>query len=131
MYKQSKKSLVFLLMTLLGVAAAPVRGQKSDEKPDTAAIDKIKDEGMKHSHVMETLSYLTDVYGPRLTGSPNVKAAEEWAQKQMREWGLQNVHLEPWGPFGRGWSLEGFTKNATSPQFKPQRASQKEWSQST
>ncbi|HKF54678.1 MAG TPA: peptidase M28, partial [Blastocatellia bacterium] len=88
MYRQSKKSLVFLLMTLIGLAAAPVHGQKSDEKLDTATIDKIKEEGMKHSHVMETLSYLTDVYGPRLTGSPNVKAAEEWAQKQMREWGL-------------------------------------------
>jgi len=93
MYKQSKKSLVFLLMTLLGVAAAPVRGQKSDEKPDTAAIDKIKDEGMKHSHVMETLSYLTDVYGPRLTGSPNVKAAEAFLSSAGSDCGIANVNI--------------------------------------
>jgi hypothetical protein len=131
MIRQRKKSLVFLLMMLLGLAAAPVHGQKSDEKLDTATIDKIKEEGMKHSRVMETLSYLTDVYGPRLTGSPNVKAAEEWAQKQMREWGLQNVHLEPWGPFGRGWSLEGFSANVTSPQFIPLMAFPKAWSPST
>src|SRR5262249_26391303 len=131
MFKQTRKSLVVVLMALLGVAAAPIRGQKIDEKVDTATIDKIKEEGMKNSHVMETLSFLTDVYGPRLTGSPNVKAAEEWAQKQMREWGLQNVHLEPWGPFGRGWSLEGFSATITAPQYIPLLAFPKAWSPST
>ena len=131
MLSQYRKSLTIIAMALLGVAAAPIRGQKVDEKIDTATIDKIKDEGMKHSHVMETLSYLTDVYGPRLTGSPNVKAAEDWAQKQMREWGLQNVHLEAWGPFGRGWSLEGFSASVTSPQYIPLLAFPKAWSPGT
>ena len=56
---------------------------------------------------MEIESYLTDVYGPRLTGSPNIKEAADWAQKTMKDWGLVNVHLETW-PFGRGWQNQRF-----------------------
>ena len=64
------------------------------EKLDLDAIYRIKDEGLQRSKVMEIESYLTDVYGPRLTGSPNIKEAADWAQKTMKEWGLANVHLE-------------------------------------
>src|SRR5215470_12727191 len=66
-------------------------------------IARIREEGLKHSQVMETLSYLSDVIGPRLTGSPNLKRANEWTRDRMTRWGLQNAHLESWGPFGRGW----------------------------
>jgi carboxypeptidase Q len=66
------------------------------EKLDLDAIYRIKDEGLQRSNVMEIESYLTDVYGPRLTGSPNMKEAAEWAQKTMKDWGLANVHLESW-----------------------------------
>ena len=65
-------------------------------------IERIKDEGMNRSQVMQTLSYLSDVIGPRLTASPNMKRANEWTRDQMTKWGLQNAHLEAWGPFGRG-----------------------------
>ncbi|MGH9764945.1 MAG: M20/M25/M40 family metallo-hydrolase, partial [Blastocatellia bacterium] len=95
------------------------------------AIAKIKEEGQKRSHVMEILSYLTDVYGPRLTGSPNVKQAQEWVEGQLKNWGLQNVHVEPWGPFGRGWTLAGFSANVVAPQFLPMIAYPKAWSPST
>src|SRR5881392_2860388 len=72
----------------------------ANENIDYDAINKIKTQGLvaTNSKVMEVASYLTDVYGPRLTGSPNVKDASDWAQKTMKEWGLANVHAEPF-PF--------------------------------
>src|SRR5881392_1228780 len=69
-------------------------------------IARIRDEGLNRSEVMKTLSYLTDVIGPRLTGSPNMKRANEWTRDTMARWGLENAHLEAWGPFGRGWTLK-------------------------
>ena len=70
---------------------------------------------MDHSQIMRTLHYLSDVYGPRLTGSPNHKAAAEWAIKQMTEWGMTNGHLEPWD-FGReGWSNRYLAVHVTAP----------------
>ena len=68
-------------------------------------IDKIKDEGMNRSQVMQTLSYLSDVIGARLTGSPGLLNANNWTKDTMTKWGLKNAHLEAWGPFGRGWTL--------------------------
>ncbi|HVE57343.1 MAG TPA: M20/M25/M40 family metallo-hydrolase [Pyrinomonadaceae bacterium] len=94
-------------------------------------IDKIKDEGLKNSQVMQTLSYLTDVIGARLTASPNMKRANEWTRDTMTKWGMQNAHLESWGPFGRGWSLTGFTAQVVSPQLIPVIAYPKAWSPST
>jgi len=63
-------------------------------------LDKIRDEGMNHSQVMKTLSYLSDVIGPRLTASPGMKRANEWTRNTLASFGLQNAHLEAWGPFG-------------------------------
>lgn len=83
---------------------------------DLDAIYKIKDEGFNHSQVMDIMSYLSDVYGPRLTNSPNIKAAADWTTGKMKEWQLANVHLEPWGPFGRGWSNEKFSAQMISPR---------------
>jgi hypothetical protein len=104
---------------------------KAKEKAASAAIDRIKEEGMKRSHVMETLSYLTDVIGPRLTGSPNLKRANEWTRDTMAKWGLENAHLEAWGPFGRGWSLKRFSAQVVEPQCIPLIASPKAWSPGT
>ena len=88
------------------------------EKIDLDAVYKIKDEGLQRSKVMEIESYLTDVYGPRLTGSPNMKEAGDWAMKTMKDWGLSNVHEEAW-PFGRGWQNQRFTANALTPRAYP------------
>lgn len=85
-------------------------------EPDLDAIYKIKDEGLNHSQVMEIEGYLTDVYGPRLTGSPGAREAADWTTKTMNEWGLANVHLEEWGPFGRGWSNERFSAQMITPR---------------
>jgi carboxypeptidase Q len=79
---------------------------------------RIKDEGLQRSKMMEIESYLTDVYGPRLTGSPNIKEAGDWAQKTMRDWGLSNVHVERW-PFGRGWQNQQFMAQALTPRAYP------------
>ena len=85
------------------------------EPIDYQANARIRAEGRDHSQIMRTLHFLTDVYGPRLTGSPNHKAAAEWAAKQMTEWGLGGARLEPWD-FGRpGWQNERFTGLIVSP----------------
>ncbi|HEY6402545.1 MAG TPA: M20/M25/M40 family metallo-hydrolase, partial [Blastocatellia bacterium] len=101
------------------------------EKVDLEMMKKIREEGTERSQVMETLSWLTDVHGPRLTNSPQYKRASEWAKGKLTEWGLQNATLEAWGPFGRGWSLEGFTANIVKPDFIPLLAYPKAWSPST
>src|SRR5215470_17927267 len=101
------------------------------EKVDLEMMKKIREEGTQRSQVMETLSWLTDVHGPRLTNSPQYNRATEWAKGKLTEWGLQNASLEAWGPFGRGWSLEGFTANIVKPDFIPLIAYPKAWSPST
>lgn len=103
----------------------------AQEKTDLDEANRIRDMALNHSQVMETVGYLTDVTGPRLTGSPNLKRAEEYACNKLREWGLENAHLEAWGPFGSGWSLEGFTANVLSPRFSPLIAYPKAWSPGT
>ena len=100
------------------------------EKLDLDAIYRIKEEGLQQSKVMEIESYLTDVYGPRLTGSPNIKEAADWAQKAMKDWGLANVHLETW-PFGLGWQSQRFTANALTPRAYPLIAYPKAWTPGT
>src|SRR5499426_2097594 len=101
------------------------------EKVDQEMMKKIREEGMQRSQVMDTLSWLTDVHGPRLTNSPQYRRASEWAKGKLTEWGLQNASLEAWGPFGRGWSLEGFSANIVKPDFIPLIAYPKAWSPST
>ena len=100
------------------------------EKLDLDAIYRIKEEGLQRSKVMEIESYLTDVYGPRLTGSPNIKEAAEWAQKTMKDWGLANVHLETW-PFGRGWQNDLFLAMAMKPRAYPLIGYPKAWTPGT
>ncbi|HEV8131012.1 MAG TPA: M20/M25/M40 family metallo-hydrolase [Acidobacteriota bacterium] len=101
------------------------------ESLDLTTIWKIKDEGLNRSQVMETLSYLTDVYGPRLTGSPNIRKAQEWAQKRLKEWGLVNVHEESYGPFGNGWALEHLSAEMLQPTYQPLIAFPKSWTPGT
>jgi hypothetical protein len=71
---------------------------------DLATLGRIRDEGFRRSQVMEIVGHLTDSIGPRLTGSPQMKAANDWTLAKLGEWGLANAHLEPW-EFGEGWSF--------------------------
>src|SRR5690349_23200828 len=103
---------VFAVAALLCTASLPFAAQ---ERLDPTINDRIRAEEAQHSQILHTLHYLTDVYGPRLTGSPNHKAAAEWAVKQMTAWGLSNAHLEPWD-FGHvGWLNERFTGHIVAP----------------
>lgn len=106
-------------------------GQQTPAKDPNDPIERIKDEGMNRSQVMKTLSYLSDVIGPRLTNSPGMKRANEWTRDQMAGWGLQNAHLEPWGPFGRGWTLKRFSAQVIEPQAIPLIGYPKAWSPGT
>jgi carboxypeptidase Q len=100
------------------------------EKLDLDAVYRLKEEGLQRSKVMEIESYLTDVYGPRLTGSPNMKEAADWATRTMKEWGLANVHLESW-PFGRGWQNQSFSAMAVTPRAYPLIGYPKSWTPGT
>jgi hypothetical protein len=120
--------LLSFILPVVSMAQGTARAVYTAPKTD---IEKIKDEGMNRSQVMQTLSYLTDVIGARLTGSPNLKRANEWTRDTMAKWGMQNAKLEAWGPFGRGWALKGFSAEITDPQVIPVAAYPKAWSPST
>src|SRR2546427_13167181 len=111
--------------------AIPIVAEMPQEKVDLDAIYKIKDEGLNRSQVMDTLSYLTDVYGARLTGSPQIKAAADWVKNKLNEWELSQVNLETWGPFGRGWSNEKFYARVLSTSSFPIIAYPKAWTPGT
>jgi hypothetical protein len=87
------------------------------ENVDLAVVNKIKTEAFTDSKVMDTMFYLTDVYGPRLTNSPNYKNAGDWAVKRLQEFGLVNVHQEKWGPFGKGWVNKFYEGHMVEPQY--------------
>ena len=97
------------------LSLAPLSAQPPIERTDLDAVYRIKEEGFQRSRVMEITSWLTDVYGPRVTNSPGFRKAGDWAVKEMTSWGLANVKLEPFGPFGRGWSNDKFYAMATTP----------------
>jgi carboxypeptidase Q len=88
------------------------------EKVDLSVINRIKTEAFENSKVMDHMFYLTDVNGPRLTGSPNYKAAADWIVKRMTEYGL-TAKEEKWGPFGRGWVNKHFEAHLIEPQYQP------------
>jgi carboxypeptidase Q len=104
-----RRALLFLPLVLVLV---PLQAQ---EKVNADINAKIRQEAASHSQIMRTLHYLTDVYGPRVTGSPSHKAAAEWAIKQMQTWGFANGHLEPWDFGHPGWVNERFSAHITSP----------------
>ena len=98
------------------MAASAPSAIRAQEKVDVATIDRIRTEEMQHSQIMDIMSWLTDVYGPRLTWSPNLARAAMWTTTQMKTWGLANVHEEPWTtPAGLGWQNERFSLMVTSP----------------
>jgi hypothetical protein len=108
--------LFFLALTSAVVALPGV--QAPAEKLDLTMIAKIRDEGVNRSQVMDHISWLSDVYGPRLTGGPGIKQASDWALAKFAEWGLENAHREAFA-FGKGWSLVRFSVHLVEPQVEP------------
>ena len=108
------KYRTFLAGAFVAIAAAlPI----AQSKLDTNINDKIRQEETQHSQIMRTMHFLADVYGPRLTGSPTLHQAGEWARDRLTQWGMTNAALEPSGNTSRGWSLERFSIEMTEPQY--------------
>ena len=103
---------------------------QSQESKTTDVIDIIKKHGMEKSNVMEIAHWITDYNGPRLTGSPGLDNATKWVVDELNNWGMNNVHLQEWGPFGRGWEMTHFEMHANSPDYWPIIAYPKAWSSS-
>src|SRR5208283_5690303 len=123
------KNVVRLTCLLFAMSsAAPVWSQ---EKVDLEAMSRIRYEGFRNSKVMEFASGLMDSIGERLTGSPNMKRANEWTRDQLTAIGLSNAHLESWGPFGRGWANQYINARMTSPDIAPLLVYAKAWTPGT
>src|SRR6266567_1179563 len=114
------------LLTIVSAVSA-----RPQEKVDLETISRIRYEGFRDSKVMELATGLMDSIGQRLTGSPNMKRANEWTRDQLTSFGLVNAHLEPWGPFGRGWANDFVSVRMLSPDVAPLIAYAKAWTPGT
>jgi hypothetical protein len=123
------KRFIVCLVAVTVLAAGPFTAQ-APEPVDLAAIAKIRDEGLNRSQVMDHMFWLTDRYGPRLTGSPEFEEAGEWVVAKLTEWGLANVRKERF-QFGRGWSLVKFHATMTEPRVMPIIGVPKAWTPGT
>ncbi|HKD78312.1 MAG TPA: M20/M25/M40 family metallo-hydrolase [Candidatus Angelobacter sp.] len=124
-------SLKRLISCLAVFSLAMALDCNAQEKVDLETISKIRYEGFHNSKIMDIASGLMDQIGPRLTGSPNVKKANEWTRDKLTEFGLVNSHLEAWGPFGRGWSNEYVNVRMVSPDVATLIAYSKAWTPGT
>jgi carboxypeptidase Q len=129
MFITKKKSVVQVLIMLLAVLC--VIPAWSQEKLDLETISRIRYEGFRDSKVMDFATGLMDLIGERLTGSPNMKRANEWTRDQLTAMGLSNAHLESWGPFGRGWANQYVNVRMTSPDLAPLIAYAEAWTPGT
>jgi len=118
------------ILVLLVFCSIPMPGQPQD-RADLAVVHRIRQEAYEKSQVMDHLFHLTDVYGPRLTGSPGFQRAADWATRRLQQWGLSNVSQEKWGPFGRGWSVSRFSAHLVEPEYAPLIGVPLEWTPST
>ena len=103
----------------------------AEEKVDLSVVNRIRSEAFSNSKVMDTMFYLTDVHGPRLTNSPNYRAAGDWAVSRLKEYGIVNVREEKWGPFGRDWQCKYYEGHMVEPQFSSLMAIPLAWTEST
>lgn len=111
--------------------AAPASAQVAQERVDLAVVQQIRAEGLDRSRIDDLAQHLLDVIGPRLTGSPAMKQANQWAATTLREWGLHNVVVEPWGEFGRGWERVSYSGRILTPFVQPLDAMPVAWTGST
>lgn len=119
-----------LVVMAAGLTSTPFVFAGTDD-PDLNSVTEIRQEGFRHSQVMEILSDLTDMIGPRLTGSPNATKANAWTRDKLASFGLVNAHLEQWGTFGRGWENEFTSVRLVAPSTTMLYAIPKAWSPGT
>jgi hypothetical protein len=121
-----------LLATVFSLSVMAQQGVMIENPDiDIAVVNKIIEEGMKNSKVMQHAFYLTDVSGPRLTNSPGYKRAADWAVSELKKWGIANARLEAWGEFGKSWDLEKSYIAMTAPYYRPLIAYPKTWTKGT
>lgn len=120
-----RKTMTLFLLLCTGIILS------AQEKLDQDVLNKIRTEGTKNSKVMDIAFHLTDANGPRLSGSPGLLRASNWAKEEMTRWGLVNANLEPWGEFGKGWELQKSYVAMTAPYYKPLIAYPKTWTKGT
>ncbi len=116
------------LAVVLTLAAIPATAADS---PDLLTVTQIRQEGFRNSKVMDYAEGLTDLLGPRLTGSPNMKRANDWTRDRLAEAGLSNAKLEAWGPFGAGWSTDFCSVRLLAPTTEQLYAIPRGWSPAT
>ena len=126
-----KRSVLLVCLIQAILSFVPVVWCQAQEKVDLETITRIRQEGFNNSHVMELASGLMDSIGERLTGSPNMKRANEWTRDQLTAMGLSNAHLEAWGPFGRGWANQYVNVRMTAPDVVPLIVYAKAWTPGT
>lgn len=122
------KKYIFSFGLILGCMALVL--SFAQDKPDLVTVAKIRHEGFKHSQVMKIVGYLSDVIGPRPTGSPEVTRAYNWTAEKFREWGCENVNLEPFA-FGIGWAPRYVSAHLLEPHYAPLIGISVEWGSST
>ncbi|MBS1529370.1 MAG: M20/M25/M40 family metallo-hydrolase [Bacteroidetes bacterium] len=122
-----KRKLLFSCLCIAAFAGSVF----AQSEGDPAMLQKIRDEGMNHSQVMQTAFYLTDVAGPRLAGSPGLKRAQDWAVNQLKSWGMANAQREAWGKFGKGWEVQKNYAAITVPYYHAIVAIPKAWTPGT
>jgi hypothetical protein len=126
------RSAIVVAVAATASLASSISAQSpaGSEKIDYATLARIKDEGLQRSQVMDHISWLADVYGPRLTGSPGIRQAADWTKRKFGEWGLAGIHEEAWA-FGKGWQLVRFHAHMTEPQVMPIIGMPKSWTPGT
>lgn len=124
-FRRAGAAVVALLL------AAPAHAQVAQERLDLEVIRRIREEGLNRSQIEPLAQHLLDVIGPRLTGSSGMKQANQWTAAKMKEWGLDNVVVEPWGTFGRGWERVSYSGRILTPFVQPLDAMPVAWTGST
>jgi hypothetical protein len=126
------RPLAALLFAVAAAAPLAAQQQVMQERLDMAALTRIRDEGLTRSHVDSLAGQMMDVIGPRLTGSPSLRRAQEWARQTFTSWGLANAAIEPWDSlFGRGWERVSYSARWLEPYVQPLYAMPLAWSGST
>ncbi len=123
------RKLSAILLSAALVAPALLHAQQ--EKIDTAVLQRIREEGLNHSHVADIAHQLTDVCGPRLTNSPGYHRASAWIVQTLTQWGLTKAQAEAWGEYGNGWTAEKTSLAMRTPYYSPLIAYAAPWSSST
>ncbi len=120
-----------LLTAVLALMVLIIPASFAQEKVDVGMVNRIWEEGVNRSKIMETMSYLTDVIGPRIPGSPAYKRACEWAKGKFTEWGMANAAIEPCGELGLGWANEYISVHMVEPTYASLLAYAKPWTLGT